>query len=858
MKQKLFKCLASLLVIAMSLLDPCRAVLAAPSEPVQILLQVEEGGRIDWTAGGLSLYADSDHPLELELDIGQSYEIEIVPDPDHLIESLQINDEEINEASGQNHWNIQDQLTGNLKVLVRFTSKSKDVNEPAQEDKTDPSTKKDESESPDPDQKTDEDPTDGQPDEPEPSEIITPIQKNPEVPKSFALSALARNGQAQSVARVDTFYDVPLPTGGGILTNSLWILDNGFPAFCANSVLAPPTAGARAKSVREIDHTTLRKVLYYGFGGVDNRLAKKGYTGEQQVIITNDLASFAYGGRSFSTEVAGGYNWTYCMKALWNEITSLPDPKDYVVVVLDFDGTGTNYLDQTVAKQPLVYGHAMEKGSLKIVKKSANETITQSSGRYSLEGAEFEIRQGDSWQNGKKVGTLRSKADGSTDVFTGRAGTYWIKETKSPKGHVLQSDPVKAVLSDAYPQSRPLVVTLTNQPRRVAPELIVQKVNAKTGTSEARLANAQYKVEWIDADPAVKPEEAHGSLSWILKTDANGEIRFDADHLVEGPQWSLDQDKAVLPEGWLRIQETKAPAGFQIDPEVYFLPLKAEENQPLTLNKTAITSKEQPIEIELIKVDGQTNQPLADARFTLQAPDGSKTEIQLDKNGKARLELNQMGTWILLESQAPVGYQKLKGKARFLVSETGIETELEGEFAQATQKGAALTIPNTPNPYDFELLKVSSEGQPLAKAKIRLSKDPEGKQEIARIESDENGQASVKGLKEGTFYVAEIVAPQGYRLPLDETGLPVVHRIDARFDVETRHWIFTVDGQALDQNPSGFDVRDGDCLIWQLTNQKQPVLPATGQNGWMLPLMGTIALMSGSMMKKREENQEKK
>lgn len=645
---------------------------------------------------------------------------------------------------------------------------------------------------------------------------------------------------------------VPLPTGGGALTNSLWTLDNGYPAFCANSILAPPAAGARSQSVREINHSTLRKVLYYGYGGPDNRLAGKGYSGPQQVIITNDLASFAYCGRSFATEVAGGYNWNACMRSLWNEITSLPDPKDYTVVLLEFAGSGTNYLDQIVPKQPLVYGKAVEKGSFKIAKKSSNEALTATSSRYRLEGARFEIRKGDSWDSGEPAGNLTTGADGQTAVFTGKAGTYWIKETQAPDGHIASSEPVRIEINGSHTQTHPLVVTLTNTPKGVVPQLILQKINAKTGQAEKRLAGAEYRIEWIDKNPKEELKDEVASLSWIMKTDEQGEIYLDSDHLVSGNDLILQDGQAILPEGWLRIQETKAPAGFLIDEQVYTIPLESD-GSALTTNANHSLSKEQPAQIELIKVDSDTHQPLSDARFTLTDPQGHSLEVTLNAQGKGVLDLNQFGEWTLEESQAPKGYQKIEGKAVFTVNENGIQTTLEGGFKQAGVENFTLTVPNTPTPFDFELNKVSSNNEPLAGATIVFSKDAAGKDVLKTIVSDENGKAEVKGLMEKTFYIAETQAPEGYRLPLGADGKALRHLVEASFDVENRKWSFTIDGLSVDQKPSGFEATGSHTLSWRLVNPKQPVLPSTGKSGWMVPMMGVLALGCGWMMKKREE-----
>lgn len=78
----------------------------------------------------------------------------------------------------------------------------------------------------------------------------------------------------------------------------------------------------------------------------------------------------------------------------------------------------------------------LQQGEAKVIKKSANESLTNGNSCYSLEGAEFALID----SNGKQVATAKTNAKGVADFGKVDAGTYKVKEISAPEGFELNTE----------------------------------------------------------------------------------------------------------------------------------------------------------------------------------------------------------------------------------------------------------------------------------------------------------------------------------------------------------------------------------------------------------------------------------
>ena len=186
-------------------------------------------------------------------------------------------------------------------------------------------------------------------------------------------------------------------------------------------------------------------------------------------------------------------------------------------------------------------------GYCHLTKTSANTTITDGNAMYSLEGAEFTLYDG----NGTPSGTLITKADGTTDTIEVLSGTYTVKETKTPKGYKKAPDTTVTVTRDQIAH-----IQVADQPVYGSLEMTVQK--KPDGVTTKPLPNAQFKVEYFDnLDCAGTPKK-----TWVLKSNAAGDVHLTGDHLVSGDTLYGDN---VVPLGSVKVTEVLAPSGFEAD-----------------------------------------------------------------------------------------------------------------------------------------------------------------------------------------------------------------------------------------------------------------------------------------------------
>ena len=86
-------------------------------------------------------------------------------------------------------------------------------------------------------------------------------------------------------------------------------------------------------------------------------------------------------------------------------------------------------------QQDIVWVEEQQKGSMNLKKESANPEMTNENSCYSLEGTVYGVYKEQSCNT--KIADLTTDAQGNSNTIEVDAGTYYVKETKAPKGFVL-------------------------------------------------------------------------------------------------------------------------------------------------------------------------------------------------------------------------------------------------------------------------------------------------------------------------------------------------------------------------------------------------------------------------------------
>ena len=522
------------------------------------------------------------------------------------------------------------------------------------------------------------------------------------------------------------------------------------------------------------------------------------------------------------------------------------------------------------------------KGKLSIMKKSANPDITDNNPCYSLKGAEYGVykTEADAKADKNKVNTLIiGKYDNSekyknwSNEIELEAGTYYVKETKAPKGYALNPNAVKVVIEagkntwlgeassgfEDYPQSDPVSILLGK---------IDKETNKNKPQGSASLADAEFTVKYYkglyDEDPAKSGQTP--ARSWVLKTDKDGFCGLNNEYKVSGDDFYLtSKGETTFPIGTLTIQETKAPKGYFINNEVFVRQITTSGSNEKVETFNMPTVNEKVIKFDIKKVQVGTSTPVSGAVFLHTKPDGTTESLTTDDKGEITITGLETGIHKIKESKAPDGYQLNTNEVVFEVEAgTGKIKFTSGTNSLVTQgvedsgDGYA-TFADMVNPFDLKITKTNEHGKVLKGAEFTLYSDKDCTKVVDTQVSDENGVLSFKDLKvETTYYFKETKAPKGYRIPVDENGNAYVHSVYVTATPQTNTFDFTVDNVMYNtSNTTGTVHLEGTkkdrVVAVSITNKTTQLLPETGSNGTIILLGLGCAIIAFALYKSKKD-----
>ena len=257
-----------------------------------------------------------------------------------------------------------------------------------------------------------------------------------------------------------------------------------------------------------------------------------------------------------------------------------------------------------------------------------------------------------------------------------KCGNYRIEEVRAPDGYTQNTQyvEIKVDKNTAYQMdsvSGDAIITVTYENHPVKGKLVIHKSGETLKSfkkdfvyEETSLEGAEFEI--YAAEDIFTPDHQ-------VDEQGNRHVIYAKDTLVKTVTTNKNGEAVIkdLPLGKYRVKETKAPAGFVLNPdsqEVSFI--YKDQNTPEIEEKLEFSNERQKVELSVEKQDAETGKTLKGATFGLYNKEaissGDKVivkadtllqEITSNEKGKAAFTLDlPLGRYYVKELQAPAGY----------------------------------------------------------------------------------------------------------------------------------------------------------------------------------------------------------
>ncbi len=212
---------------------------------------------------------------------------------------------------------------------------------------------------------------------------------------------------------------------------------------------------------------------------------------------------------------------------------------------------------------------AVGKGNLQ--KSSTNTGITSGNDCYSLSGATYGVYSDKGCT--KSAATLTTDGNGNTNTVELRAGTYYVKETKAPKG--FQLDKTVHTLTVKAGETTTLKVSDTPKATNTQIELFKLDMDTSKGTPQgnAALEGAEFVWKYYDGYYTRDKLPSAPTRTWTTRTKAEKGsdgtthyiTRLADSYKVSGDSFYTQNGSICLPLGTITVEEKVAPKGYLLD-----------------------------------------------------------------------------------------------------------------------------------------------------------------------------------------------------------------------------------------------------------------------------------------------------
>jgi len=297
----------------------------------------------------------------------------------------------------------------------------------------------------------------------------------------------------------------------------------------------------------------------------------------------------------------------------------------------------------------IVLTNTLQKGYLKVLKKSDDSAFTSGNGNYSLEGAVYTVYTDQNCTSKAKYsGELKTDASGATGTAEILPGTYYVKETTAPKGFELDPQVYPVTITDGQ------TITVNSTDRPLISVKVTKQWNDDANKFSVRPSSIKLEL-WSGTtsdvnkmDTKVQDVTLTASNNWTMTVSNLPETDSKGNKLYYGFWETTDNTPKFYTPSYPAGQLNSSKSGYEVKV------VNELQTGYLKLQKTSLKPD---------LTNGNANYSLKDAVYTVYTDEACSVkatyfgELRTDEKGATGTIEILPGTYYVKETTAPKGFE---------------------------------------------------------------------------------------------------------------------------------------------------------------------------------------------------------